>query len=180
LASIADDGEAAAAEISRRIDRWASQTRRDHVGPPPGGDRRIALVIPEYDARTEVDLLTKLAPDTSEKVWNNLPISTTLMHGRYSGPEMFTQVGGHQWHWTPKPENWTAYPIPGDLVLYIDPPPRIQINYFHDRDAIPYGTPPPESGIRVGHSVGDFHRFAEACVRVGFEGWKTLIVERAM
>jgi hypothetical protein len=72
----------------------------------------------------------------------------------------------------------TAYPIPGDLVLYFDPPPRIQINYFHDRDAIPYGTPPPEPGIRVGQSVGDFHRFAEACVRVCYDGWKTLVVER--
>jgi len=179
-ASVRDDQPAGAAEINRRIDDWARRTRRDHVGPAPTGERRIALVIPEYGARTEVELLARLAPDTSEKVWNNLPISTTLMHGRYSGPEMFTQVGGHQWHWTPRPENWTAYPIPGDLVLYIDPPPRIQINYFHDRDAIPYGTPPPESGIRVGHSVGDFHHFAEACVRVGFEGWKTLVVERAI
>ena len=180
LASVEDDPAAAAAEIAARLAAWARRTRRDHVGPPATGERRIALIIPEYDARTEVELLPRLAPHACEEVWSHLPIETPLMHGRYSGPEMFTQVGGKQWHWTPKAENMTAYPIPGDLVLYIDPPPRIQINYFHDRDPVPYGTPPPESGIRVGQSVGDFHDFAEACVRVGLEGWKTLVVERAM
>ena len=178
LASLEDDQEAAAGEVGRRLADWTRRTRRDHIGPPATGERRVALLIPEYGARTEVELVSKLAPHACENVWNHLPVETTLMHGRYSGPEMFTQVGGKQWRWTPKPENMTAYPIPGDLVLYFDPPPRIQINYFHDRDAIPYGTPPPEPGIRVGQSVGDFHRFAEACVRVCYDGWKTLVVER--
>jgi hypothetical protein len=178
LASLRDDQAAAAAEIERRVATWASRTRRDHLGPAATGERRVRLIIPEYGARTEVELLAALAPHACENVWSHLPVETTLMHGRYSGPEMFTQVGGKQWHWTPKPESMTAYPIPGDLVLYIDPPPRIQINYFHDRDAVPYGTPPPECGIRVGQSVGDFHGFAEACVRVGYDGWKTLVVER--
>lgn len=180
LGSARDDREAAAAEVASRLAAWAKRTRRDHIGPPPTGERRISLIIPEYDARTEVELLPALAPHTCENIWGHLPIETTLMHGRYSGPEMFTQVGGAQWHWTPRPENMTAYPIPGDMVLYIDPPPRIQINYFHDRDPIPYGTPPPESGIRAGRSVGDFHHFAEACLRVGFDGWKTLVVERVV
>ncbi len=56
--------------------------------------------------------------------------------------------------------------------------PRIQINYFHDRNAIPYGTPVPKPGNLVGRSTGDFSLFAEACWRVGYEGWKTLVVER--
>jgi hypothetical protein len=180
LASVEDDREAAEAEVRRRLAVWAKRTRRDHLGSAPTGERRVALIVPEYNARTEVELAPKLAPHTSDNVWNHLPVETTLMHGRYSGPEMFTQVGGKQWHWTPKLENAIANPIPGDLVLYVDPPPRIQINYFHDRDAIPYGTPPPELGTRVGQSVGDFHHFAEACVRVGYDGWKTLIVERVV
>jgi hypothetical protein len=178
LASVDDDQEAAEAEIRRRLAVWAKRTRRDHIGPAMTGERRVALIIPEYHARTEVELVPKLAPHTCENIWGHLPVETALMHGRYSGPEMFTQIGGKQWHWTPKPENMIANPIPGDMVLYIDPPPRIQINYFHDRDSIPYGTPPPELGIRVGQSVGDFHHFAEACVRVGYDGWKTLVVER--
>jgi hypothetical protein len=111
-------------------------------------------------------------------VLGHLPVETVLMHGRYSGPEMFTQVGGRQWHWTPRAENQTVFPIPRDLVLYFDPPPRIQINYFHDRNAIPFGTPRPEPGNLVGRSTDDFSAFAEGCWRVGYEGWKTLVVER--
>jgi hypothetical protein len=75
-----------------------------------------------------------------------MPVKTRLMHGLYSGPEMFTQIGGKEWHWTPKKENPIAYPLPGDVVLYIDPPPRIQVNYFYDRGSIPAGTPSPEVG----------------------------------
>jgi hypothetical protein len=175
---VADDGAAARAEIESRLATWRHRTWRDHVGPSSTGGPTVALTIPEYLARTEVELLPELAPHTCEQIWTHLPVETTLMHGRYSGPEMFTQVGGKQWHWQPRPENQTIFPIPGDLMIYIDPPPRIQINYFHDRDAIPFGTPRPERGNRVGRSVGDFHQFAEACVRVGYEGWKTLVVER--
>jgi hypothetical protein len=44
---------------------------------------------------------------------------------------------------------------------------------------MPYGLPRVEAGNLVGASVGDFSAFAEACWRVGHEGWKTLVVERA-
>ncbi|MBI2942530.1 MAG: DUF3830 family protein [Chloroflexi bacterium] len=176
-----DDREAVSAEIAARLEAWRRHTWRDHIAPSlhdPTAGRRVALIIPEYDARTEVELYPELAPHTCENIWDHLPVETTLMHGRYSGPEMFTQVGGRQWHWRPIKENQTIFPIPGDLIIYLDPPPRIQINYFHDRDAIPFGTPGPEPGNRVGRSVGDFQGFAEACWRVGYEGWKTLRVER--
>ena len=178
IQSIRDDGAAATAEIARRLLDWRRRTGRDHLGPVPGVGRRVALSIPEFGARTEVELADDAAPQTCDEVWNHLPVETTLMHGRYSGPEMFTQVGGKQWHWTPRAENGIAQPIAGDLVIYYDPPPRIQINYFHDRDAIPYGTPAPEVGNLIGWSVGDFSQFAEGCLRVEYEGWKTLVVER--
>ncbi len=178
---VKDDREAAKSEIESRREVRHRQTWRDHRGQPPSEGRRIVLRLPEYDAHTEVQLAFDLAPDTCENIWNHLPISLTLMHGRYSGPEVFTNAAevGQHWQWTAKPENRIAYPIPGDMVLYVDPSPRIQLNYFHDRGSIPFGTPRPEIGSLVGSSVGDFGRFAEACWRLGYEGWKTLVVERA-
>lgn len=178
IQSVVDDHEAAASEIEQRRETWRQLTWRDHVGFAPGGGRRVALIIPEYDVRTEIDLDLAAAPHSCEEIWQHLPVETTLMHGRYSGPEMFTQVGGKEWHWIPRRENPTEHPIPGDLVLYAGPPPRMQINYFYGRGAIPYGTPNPEVGNLVGRSVGDFSAFAEGCWRIGYEGWKTLIVER--
>jgi len=60
----------------------------------------------------------------------------------------------------------------------IELPPRLQLNYFHDRGSIPYGVSRPEIGNLVGSSVGDFSAFAEACWRLAYEGWQTLLVER--
>jgi len=102
------------------------------------------------------------------------------MHGRYSGPEIFTnyrEVVQH-WQWQTVAENQISYPIPGDMVLYIHPPPRHQPNYFYDRDAVPYGTPRPEPGTLVGTSTGNFSGFAEACWRLQYEGWKTFVIDR--
>ena len=179
--AVRDERAAAKAEIESRREVWHRQTSRDHRGPLPGEGRRIVLRLPEYNAATEIQLALDLAPETCENLWSHLPISLTLMHGRYSGPEVFTNAAevGQHWQWTAKAENRIAYPIPGDLVLYVDPPPRIQLNYFHDRGSIPFGVPRPEVGNLVGSSVGDFGQFAEACWRTGFEGWKTLVVERA-
>jgi hypothetical protein len=178
LAGARDDPAAVAAAIAARRDEWHRRTWRDHVGRALEGGRQIVLRIPEYVVETVVELAERAAPRTCDQIWEHLPLETTLMHGRYSGPEMFTQPGGKQWHWQPVPENRIAYPIPGDVVVYFDPPPRVQLNYFHDRDAMPYGIPRIEVGNLAGWSVGDFDAFAEACWRTGLEGWKTLIVER--
>jgi hypothetical protein len=178
LASAADDREAAGAAVAARLDAWRRKTWRDHAGPPPAGGRSIALIVREYGVRTRVELAPEAA-HTAEQIWQHLPLETTLMHGRYSGPEMFTTPGGAQWHWQPREEHRIAFPIPGDVVVYFGPAPRLQLNYFYGREAIPYGLPRVEVGNLVGASVGDFSAFAEACWRVGHEGWKTLVVERA-
>jgi hypothetical protein len=178
LDTLGDDTAGATAAIAGRRDAWHRRTRRDHRGRPAEGGRRIVLRIPEFGASTEVELAERAAPRSCEQLWANLPLETPLMHGRYSGPELFTQPGGRQWHWQPVPEHRIAYPVPGDVVLYFGPPPRLQLNYFYDRDARPYGLPRVEVGNLVGWSLGDFHAFAEAAWRVGLAGWKTLVAER--
>jgi hypothetical protein len=177
IKSVRDDRPAAAAEIELRRQAWQRRTRRDHIGPEPSGGRRVALIIPEYNVRTIVELSEQRAPHAADNTWNNLPVDTTLMHGRASGAEMFTEVGD-KWHWAPKYESKILYPIPGDMVYYFGPAPRIQINYFYGRGSIPAGIPNPEVGNLVGWSVGDFSAFADGCYRISFEGWKTLVVER--
>ena len=182
MISVQDDRAEAAAEIEARRNIWQSQTWRDHAGPLPTAGRHVTLTIPEYNARTQVQLATELSPDTCENIWNHLPISIVLMHGRASGAEMFTDAAevARHWHWTARPENLIAYPIPGDMVLYYSYPltKRLQLNYFYGRGSIPAGIPSPEIGNLVGRSIGDFSAFAEACWRIGYEGWKELVVEQ--
>ncbi len=183
MLSVQDDRAAAVAEIEARRLIWQRQTWRDHSGPPPGTGRQILLTIMEYNVNTRVQLATELSPDTCENIWNQLPISIALLHGRASGAEMFTdssEIGRH-WRWTAKPENLIAYPIPGDMVIYFGYPlsKRLQVNYFYGRDSIPAGIPSPEIGNLIGRSVDDFGAFAEACWRVGYEGWKTLVIDKA-
>jgi hypothetical protein len=181
MRAVRNDVEAAQHEIELRRVAWLCRTERDHMGQPPAAGPRVSLTIAEYSARTIVQLATDRAPHTCDAILSRLPISLTLMHGRYSGPEVFTHAPevGQYWNWAAKPENSIACPLAGDMVLYVDPPPRIQLNYFHDRGSIPYGVSRPEIGNLVGSSVGDFGHFAEACWRLAFEGWKTLHVERA-
>ncbi len=183
MITVQDDRAAAAAEIEARRHTWQRHTWRDHTGPSPTTGRRITLTLPEYKARTQVQLAAELSPDTCENFWNRLPISILLMHGRASGAEMFTDAAeiSRHWHWTAKPENLIAYPISGDMVLYFSYPQstRLQLNYFYGRGSIPAGIPSPEIGNLIGRSAGDFSAFAEACWRIGYEGWKTLVVEQA-
>ena len=168
--------EATAAEVEVRRRAWARRTRVDHVGAPPGPGRRLRLSMPQCGAHCEVELLEELAPHSCSNIWDNLPLEVGLVHARYSGPEVFPQGVG--WQWDARPENQTAHPIPGDMMLYIGPPPRAQFAYFYDRDAVPMGGTRPEAGNRVGRSVGDFHDFATGCWRTAYEGAKTLLIEK--
>ena len=173
---VADDREASAAAIEARCQEWRIRTCRDHFGPPAAAGRRLALILPECDVRTEVELLDELAPHSCEHIWNNLPLEIELVHGRFSGPEVFPRGSG--WQWEARAENQTAFPIPGDMMLYIGPPPRVQFAYFYDRGAIPTGSTRPEAGNRVGRSINDFNSFAEQCWRIGYEGVRRLVIDR--
>ena len=168
---------AAAAEIEARRQLWARRTRADHVGAAPRTGRRLRLCMPQYEARCKVELLEEMAPHSCSRIWDNLPLEVELVHARYSGPEVFPQGVG--WQWDAHSENQTAHPIPGDMMLYIGPPPRAQFAYFYDRDAVPMGGTRPEAGNRVGRSVGDFHDFATGCWGTAYEGAKNLVIERA-
>jgi hypothetical protein len=180
MQSIKDDQSAAADAIERRRDVWHKRTWRDHIRPAGGEGKCIRLVIPEYDASTTILLDEQRAPQTCASFLEHAPLTVKAMHGRFSGPEIYTNYGevAQHWQWQAVPENQTTYPIPGDMILYIHPSPRLQPNYFHDRDAVPYGMPRPEPGNLVGSSAGDFNHFAEACWRMNYEGWKTLIIEQ--
>src|SRR5258708_2363889 len=117
MRAVRNDVEAARHEIELRRVAWLCRTQLDHIGQPAAAGPRLSLTIAEYSARTIIQLATELAPHTCEAILSRLPISLTLMHGRYSGPEVFTHAPevGQYWSWAAKPENPIACPLAGDM-----------------------------------------------------------------
>jgi len=176
--SVRDDRQAVEAEIEARYQRWQRANWRDQRRPPAPARARLAkFAIPDYNVEANIQLLEEQAPVSVANLWRNLPSQNSMLHGSASGSEMFAHVN-EDWGWVPELENKMAYPIPGDMVLYFGPPPRIQINYFYGRDSIPAGVPSPEIGNKVGVTVGDFTDLARACWRMIYDGQKTLLVDK--
>jgi len=56
--------------------------------------RTIVLRIVEHDVSAVADVLDAEAPETSALIWDGLPLEGRLMHGMYSGPELFIVLPG--------------------------------------------------------------------------------------
>lgn len=90
--------------------------------------RTLTFRIVELEATAVADLLEDRAPKTCELIWQRLPIEGRLIHGMYSGPELFIILDGFP---GVGPENQVSRPLPGD------------VGYFH-QDAGLYATSPGE------------------------------------
>lgn len=88
--------------------------------------RTLVFHIVEGDVSATADLLDDRAPKTCALVWERLPFEGRLIHGMYSGPELFIMLDGLP---GVGPENQVAHPLPGD------------IGYFH-QDAGLFATSP--------------------------------------
>lgn len=155
----------------------------------PNGTRQIRLTFPETRESVVAELLDHEAPRVCEEVWNMLPIEKKLIHGMYSGPEIFLLLDHPQ---ALPLENQVQLPLPGEIL------------FFHDEGTSAAGgnTAVSEICIVYGRGVslkqheavptfaslfacihGDWKRdwpeFAEACCRVRTEGPCSLRIERA-
>lgn len=90
--------------------------------------RTLTFHIVELEATAVADLLDDRAPKTCELIWERLPLEGRLIHGMYSGPELFIILDGFP---GVGPENQVSRPLPGD------------VGYFHQDPGL-YATSPHE------------------------------------
>lgn len=77
--------------------------------------RHIRLTFAATGESVSAEMLDDEAPKTCEMVWDRLPLEHDLVHGRYSGMEVFVVLDRPQ----PAPdENRTMLPLPGEILYW--------------------------------------------------------------
>lgn len=79
--------------------------------------RQIRLTIVETGESVVADLLDDEAPRTADHVWSVLPIESQLIHGQFSGAEVFVLVEPAV---QLPPENLVQLPLPGELLYFYE------------------------------------------------------------
>jgi hypothetical protein len=83
-----------------------------------GSARQIRLTFTETGESVVADMLDDQAPRICEAVWNLLPIEKTVIHGMYSGPEVFMVLDKAE---DIARENDLQLPLPGEILYFYDP-----------------------------------------------------------
>src|SRR6266576_5623756 len=80
--------------------------------------RQIRLTFVATGEAIQAELLDDEAPNVCRHVWDILPIEAKVIHGMYSGAEVFAMLDNPQ----PVPnENMVQLPVPGELLYFYDP-----------------------------------------------------------
>jgi hypothetical protein len=79
--------------------------------------RRIRLTIVETGESVVAEVLDDEAPVTAEHVWGLLPVEAQLIHGQFSGAEVFVLVERAK---QLPPENLVQLPLPGELLYFYE------------------------------------------------------------
>jgi hypothetical protein len=116
--------------------------------------KTLTFHIVELEATAVADLLEDRAPRTCELIWERLPLEGRLVHGMYSGPELFIILEGFP---GVGPENQVSRPLPGD------------VGYFHQDSGL-YAASPHE----VGELVYVYDRGAAIKGAEGHDSWVNL------
>jgi len=150
--------------------------------------RRIKLTYVETGESVFAEMLDSDAPETCARIWDCLPVENKMIHGMYSGAEVFMLLE--------KPpraveENLVQLPLPGELLYFYDEGkgavgggPAGEICFVYGRGVIlraHEGIPTRASLFaRVpGDWKTDWTPFAQACRRCRWEGPLRMRMERA-
>ena len=151
--------------------------------------RRIRLTFPDTGESAVAEMLDEDAPGVCQWVWDRLPLEHRLMHGQFSGAEVFVLLDNP----APAPaENLTHLPLPGELFFFYESGANVtsrggaiaEICIVYGRGVMLKGA----EGVPVHASLfaripGDWKYdwvpFAQACRRVRWEGRQVLRIERA-
>ncbi len=151
--------------------------------------RQIRLTYVSSGESLLAEMLDDEAPSVCEHVWSILPIETKVIHGMYSGLEVFAMLEN------PKPlppENMAQLPLPGEIL------------YFYDASVGAAGAKKPVAEIVLAYGRGvvlrahegvpthcslfaripgdwkyDWINFAKECRKARWEGPQVLRIERA-
>ena len=150
--------------------------------------RQLRLTFVNSGESALAEMLDDEALRVCEYVWSILPVQTKVIHGMYSGAEVFAMIDNPQ----PAPaENMVQLPLPGELL------------YFYDASVGAVGAKKPVGEICVVYGRGvvlrahegvpthcalfaripgdwkyDWTAFAQACRKARWEGPQLLRIER--
>jgi hypothetical protein len=150
--------------------------------------RRIRLTFVTTGESVVAALLDDEAPEVCRTVWDLLPVEGKMLHGMYSGAEVFFLLDRA----VPQPpENLCQLPLPGEVLLFTDASssvantkkPISEICFVYNRGVVlrgPEGVPTHCSLFaRVpGDWKYDWTDFRTACRKARWEGPQLLRIER--
>jgi hypothetical protein len=147
--------------------------------------RTIVLRIPELDVSVAADLLEAEAPRTCALIWERLPVQGRLIHGMYSGPELFIVLPGFPGI---EAENQVQRALPGDVGywhndagIHASAPREVaELVFVYDRGVSIKGSDGSDSWVNLFARIRtqEADEFFGVCKRSRREGPWTLEVER--
>jgi hypothetical protein len=133
-------------------------------------------------------MLDTEAPETCARIWDRLPVENKMIHGMYSGAEVFMLLEN-----PPRSvdENLVQLPLPGELLYFYDPGRGAVGRGVAGEICVVYGRGvvlrahegiPTQASLfaRIpGDWKSDWMPFAQACRRCRWEGPRPMRIERA-
>jgi hypothetical protein len=147
--------------------------------------KTIVLRVLEENVAAVADLLEDDAPQTCDLIWARLPVESRLVHGMYSGPELFIILESFP---AVTPENQVSRALPGDVGywhsaggLYASQPQELaELVFVYDRGAEIKGADGQPSWVNLfaRFRPGESEELLAVAKRSRVEGPWTLRVER--
>jgi hypothetical protein len=151
--------------------------------------RQIRLTFTATNESVLVDVLDQEAPQVCQLVWDILPVQTRVIHGMYSGAEVFAMLENPK---AAPSENMVQLPLPGELLYFYDPStgavgakkPVAEIVIVYGRGVVlrAHEGVPTHCALfaRIpGDWKYDWVNFATECRKARWEGPQLLRIERA-
>jgi hypothetical protein len=150
--------------------------------------RRIRLTFTATSETVVAEMLEDEAPGVCQHVWDILPVETKVIHGMYSGAEVFAMLENPR----PAPnENMVQLPLPGEVLYFYDPSvgavgarkPVAEIVLVYGRGVVlrAHEGVPTHCALfaRIpGDWKYDWIKFAAECRKARWEGPQVLRIER--
>ncbi len=150
--------------------------------------RKIRLTYVATGESVLAEMLDDEAPEVCRVVWELLPVEGKVLHGMYSGAEVFLLLDKAVPH---PPENLCQLPLPGEVLLFTDTSssvanskkPISEICFIYNRGVVlrgPEGVPTHCSLFArvAGDWKYDWVAFRNACRQARWEGPRVLRIER--
>src|SRR3954471_17185476 len=155
----------------------------------PSSSRKLRLTFVTTDESVIAEMLDDEASQVCEYVWSLLPVETKVIHGMYSGAEVFAMVDNPQ---SAPAQNMVQLPLPGEVLYFYDPStgavgakkPVAEIVLVYGRGVVlrAHEGVPTQCALfaRIpGDWKYDWVNFAKECRKARWEGPQVLRFERA-